>query len=724
MPSRRGRTVHKTCNLCEACCGLLIDVEDDRVVRIRADEDDLLSRGHVCPKAMALTELHQDPDRLRRPMRREGDRWKELSWEEALSEAAERLSAIQERDGSDAVGMYLGNPGAHNFGTVATIAPLRRALASRNQYTASSCDQNPKHAASLYLFGNVFKIAVPDLDRTDFFLVVGANPVVSNGSLMTAPGIRRRLRALKERGGTLVVVDPRRTATAALADRHHFVRPGSDALLLASLLQVIFSNGLGSATHLEPFVDGRRELERLVLAFAPEAVEERVGIPATEIRALARDFASARSAVCYGRVGTALHPFATLTNWLVDVLNLVTGNLDRPGGALHARPAVDLAELTERMPDSGEREWKTRVRGAPAFNGEQPAACLAEEIATPGPGQMRGLLTIAGNPVLSTPNGGQLDRALEGLEFYVAVDIYCNETTRHADLILPPTSTLESDNYEIVFHQFAVHNSAKFSPAVLEPEAGALAEWEILSELALRIAERKASGLGRQALRGLRRARPFFAPRRVLDWMLRIGPYGDAFRPWRSGLRLSRLLSEPSGVDLGPLVPTLASWLSERGLRIDLAHPIPVAELVRLAGELNAPLPTGLMLIGRRDSRTNNSWFHNLPSSVKGRDRCTLLMHPDDAKDRGLLHGDPVQIRSRVGAVEVRLEITDEVMPGVVSLPHGWGHGRPGTRLRVARAHAHASLNDLTDELEIEPVVGNAILNGVPVEVARAAADV
>ncbi len=730
------RTVRKTCNLCEACCGLLVDVDDGRVVRIRADEDDPLSRGHICPKAIALQEVQRDPARLRRPIRRSEAGWEEISWEEALDEVAENLARIQLRDGDDAVGMYLGNPGAHSFGTVATISLLRSALRSHNQYTASSCDQNPKHASSLYLFGNVFKIAVPDVDRTDFLLVIGANPVVSNGSLMTAPGIRRRLRELKERGGRLVVVDPRRTATAALADLHLFIRPGLDALLLAALVYVVLhekalagdegarSAGSTVGGALADLVDGEAALRAALAAFAPEAVEERLGIPAQRIRDLAVEFLGAPRAACYARVGASLHPYATLTNWLVDVLNLVTGNLDRPGGVLHANPAVDLAALTSRMPGADKPAWTTRVRGAPSFNGEQPAACMAEEMLTPGPGRLRGMLTVAGNPVLSTPNGRRLDRAFEDLEYCASVDIYRNETTRHASIILPPTWSLESENYEIVFHLFAVHNSAKYSPPVLPREPGALHEWEILVELALRIAEKKTRRPPvRLALRALRRAKGFFHPTRVLDWMLRLGPYGDGFRPWRRGLRVRDLLAEPRGVDLGPLRPSLREWLEPRGLRLDLGHPVMTAELARLRAELGSPPceTSSLLLVGRRDVRTNNSWLHNVPLAVKGRDRCTLLMHPADAASRRLGSGDRVRIRSRVGQVVARLEVSDEMLAGVVSLPHGWGHDRPGMQIPLAEAHARVSLNDLTDEQRLEPVVGNAILNGLPVEVESAA---
>ncbi len=713
-------TRHKTCNLCEAGCGLLVDVEDNRVVRIRADDGDPVSRGYMCPKAIALQEVQEDPDRLRRPVRRTESGWQEISWEEALDEVAENLARIQLRDGNDAVGMYLGNPGAHNFGTVAYITFLRKALKTRNNYTASSCDQNPKHASSLYLFGNVFKIAIPDIDHTDFLLMLGANPVVSNGSLMTAPGIRRHLRELKERGGRFVVVDPRRTATAALADEHLFIRPGADGLLLAALVHVVLEEKLGRESHFEDRIDGVDGLRAALAPFTPEVVAAGLGIPADRIRKLARDFASARRAVCYGRVGTSQHPFATLANWLVDVLNIVTGNLDRSGGALHTTPAVDLASLVEMIPDDGSKgDWKTRVRGAPSFNGEQPAACMAEEILTPGSGQIRGMLTTAGNPVLSTPNGRELDRAFESLEYCAAIDLYRNETTRHANVILPPTWSLEHDNYEIVFHQFAIHNHAKYTPPVLAPEPGALREWEILIELGMRIAEKKAGRISRLVFRQVRRMRGFFHTRRVLDWMIRLGPHGDGFRPWRKGLRVADLVAEPQGVDLGPLKPSLVAWLEARDGRVDLAHPKMIAELGRLTSEQIAAEPEdGLVLIGRRDVRTNNSWLHNAPLSVKGRDRCTLIMHPEDARERELTSTEPVRIRSRVGEVVAQLEVSEEIMPGVVSLPHGWGHhSRSGMQIVVAEANARASVNDLTDEQRIEPVVGNAILNGVPVEV-------
>jgi anaerobic selenocysteine-containing dehydrogenase len=716
-------TVHKTCNLCEAMCGLLIEVEGGRVERIRADPDDPLSRGAICPKAIGLREIQEDPDRLRHPVRRTADGFEPIGWEEALGESARRLAEIQKCYGNDAVGSYLGNPGAHNFGIVMYLTGLYEALDSRSRFAASSLDQNPKHASSILLYGNFLSIPVPDLDRTDFLLVLGANPVVSNGSLMTAPGFRRRIRELHERGGRLVVVDPRRSETAAMANVHLFIEPGKDALLLAALTHVILEEKLCRETPLEPFVDAREDLARALRPFSPEGVARDLGLEAGTVRRLARDFARAKSAACYGRVGTCQTGYGTLNSWLIDVLNLLTGNLDREGGILFPKPAADLAGLAELRGATGSLETRrTRVSQAPAFNGEQPTACLAEETLEGGEGQIRGMVTIAGNPCLSAPNGAALERAFSSLEFFVAVDFYVNETTRHADIILPPTWSLEHDNHEILFHGFAVRNTAKYSPVVIEPVPDQRHDWQILSDLALLLsAEKQSNALRRRALRLARRLVP--KPRRILDWALRLGPYGDGFRPWRKGLRLADLEASPSGIDLGPLTPRLVELLQKTGRRLDLAPPIILAELARLGDDrARTPRQEGeLLLIGRRDVRTNNSWFHNIPLSTKGRDRCTLHMHPADAAARGLADRDSAHIRSRVGEVTVTLELTNDLLEGVVSLPHGWGHRGEGLRMKLATEHAGVSCNDLVDDAVLEPVVGNAVFNGVPVRVRKAA---
>ena len=710
-------THFRTCTLCEAMCGLALEVEDGRVVSIRGDAEDPFSRGHICPKGAALADVHADPDRLRQPLRRTAGGWQAVSWSEALDEAAERLRAVRREHGRDAVAVYQGNPTVHNYGTLLYAPGFVRALGTRNRFSATSVDQLPHHLAAYLMFGHQLLLPVPDLDRTHFFLVLGANPAVSNGSLMSAPGAAERIKAVRKRGGTVVVVDPRRSETAALADRHHFIRPGTDALLLLALLHVVFAEGLEKPGRLADFTVGLETARALTADFPPERVEAATGIAAEEIRGLARAFAASPSAVCYGRCGVSTQEFGGLAQWLVNLLNLVTGNLDRPGGAMFTRPAVDVLKRTRR---GSHGRWKSRVRGLPEFAGELPVAALAEEILTPGPGQVRALVTSAGNPVLSTPNGARLDRALAGLDFMVSVDFYLNETTRHAHLILPPTSPLEHDHYDVVFYLLSVRNAARFSPALFPAPPGALHDWQIFLGLQRRLERGAKARLKHAALARL-------GPHGLLDLGLRTGPYGAGFQPFARGLSLRRLKRHPHGLDLGPLQPTLPERLFTKDGRIHAAPAPLLDDVARLrarhldgAGEIRVGAADGgfdLLLIGRRQLRSNNSWMHNYPLLMKGRDRCTLLIHPADAAARDVEDGAVVRVGSRVGNVEVPAEVSDEVMPGVVSLPHGFGHSRPGIGMRVAAAHPGASANDVTDDLYLDALAGTAALNGVPVRV-------
>ena len=706
---------HRTCTLCEAMCGLTLEVEGETVTSLRGDREDPFSRGFLCPKATALPDVHADPDRLRHPVRRTSSGWARVSWREALDETADRLAGIQESAGRDAVAVYLGNPSVHNWGTVLAGVPLVKALGTKNRYSATSVDQLPHHLAALLMFGHQLLLPIPDVDRTDFLLLLGANPVVSNGSLMTAPGMPLRLKALRARGGRLVVVDPRRTETAELADVHHFIRPGSDALLLLALLHTLFAEGRVAPGRLAGFSDGLEQVERMVREFPPEGVAGATGIAPESIRSLARGFASAPRAVAYGRVGLSTQEFGGLCQWLLNVLNAVTGNLDRPGGAMFTRPAFDV--LRGGLAGRGHfRRRRSRVRGLPEFSGEYPVAALAEEILTPGPGRITGLLTIAGNPVLSTPNGARLERALASLDFMAAVDFYVNETTRHAHLILPPTSPLEHDHYDVVFHLLAVRNTAKYSPALFAPAADARHDWEIFHALSARLAGRGRLGWLRRAGRTL--VLSLATPRRLLDLGLRLGPHG---RGSEHRLTLRALEAAPHGIDLGPLEPCLPGRLFTPGRRIQLAPPELVEDVARLRERLLGPgavtADGWLQLVGRRQLRSNNSWMHNSQRLVKGPERCTLLMHPGDASARGLRSGQLVRVESRVGSIPIPLEVSEEMMPGTVSIPHGWGHGRPGVQTRVAAAHPGVSINDLTDDQAVDALTGGAAFSGIPVRV-------
>ena len=719
-------THHKTCNLCEATCGLLIDVEDKQVVDIRGDENDPFSRGHICPKAFALRDIHHDPDRIKRPMKRFGSDWREISWDEALEETADRIVGIQKKYGTSSFATYIGNPTAHNFASAMYGIGLVQSLGTKSRFSASSADQNPHHASSLWQFGSPVAFPVPDIDRTKYMIIIGANPLASNGSIMTAPDVRNRLKAIQQRGGKIVVIDPRKSETARMADEHVFIRPGFDALFLTSVLNAIFDEGLAKPGALKGKLQGMDGLEAWLRPMSPELAEKRLGIPAQTIRRIAREFAIAESAVCYGRIGSCVQEFGTLTSLLINSLNMVTGNFDRPGGAMFTTPAVDMVDLWKRAGlKSGFRRWKSRVRGLPEFNGELSVSCMAEEILTPGEGQIRGMMTFAGNPILSTPNGRKLDEAFRSLEFYAAFDIYINETSRHAHIILPPAWSLEQDNYEAVFHLVAVRNTAKFSPAIFEPEPGMKRDYEILTDLMLRVQEKKAKGaVQRFALRTARKRGLVPSPRRLLDTLLRIGPHGDKFIPGRKGLNLKKLEKIPQGVDLGALEPSLERIIQTKNGRVPLNLPIVREELTRLSHFRDHPeefeKEDSLLLIGRRDLRTNNSWGHNSKTLITGKKRCNLLMNPEDAQRLGLSSDEQVRIKSRVGEVVTGLTISDEVMPGVVSLPHGWGHDREGVQLSVARENPGVSVNDLTDDQVVEPVIAQAVLNGVPVTVASA----
>ena len=682
----------RACNLCEAICGLEITVENGAITDLRGDPDDPFSRGHICPKGNALIDLHADPDRLKTPLRRIGERWEPIGWDAAFDLVVGRLKGIVAEHGEDAVAIYLGNPNVHNSGTLLSSGGFLRALRTRNRFSATSVDQLPHHRAAVEMFGHPMLITIPDVDRTEYFLIMGANPLVSNGSIMTAPDIRGRLKAIQARGGRVVVLDPRRSETAAAADEHQFIRPGTDALFLLAMIDAIFETGRADLGRLVAFTDGISELRAAARRFSAEHVAQSTGIAAETIRRIAAEFASAERAVAYGRIGLSTQSFGGLCQWLVNALNAITGNLDEPGGMMWTKPAFDLLQQAERGAAHAGR-WSSRVRGLPEFDGEFPVATMADEMLTPGPGQVRALVTSAGNPVLSTPNGAKLDVALAQLDFIVCIDPYLNETTRHADVILPPATGLEVDHYDVVFHHFGVRNTARYNEAVFAIGEEQRYDWQIFEALR----ERFTGSTGK-------------SPAERLELGLRYGPY-------RTGIE--ELRAHPHGIDFGPLQPCLPERLLTADGRVRLAPPPYLSDLARLEASLAAPAPE-LVLIGRRQVRSNNSWMHNAPRLMRGPDRCTLMLNPDDAQARGIAHGEPVVVRSRVGAVTVPAEVTAALMPGVVSLPHGFGHGRSGTSQSVASDKPGASYNDLADELLLDELTGNAALCGIPVDVRAA----
>ncbi|MEX1004575.1 MAG: molybdopterin-dependent oxidoreductase [Acidimicrobiia bacterium] len=729
------RKAYRTCPLCEATCGLEITLEDDSVKVIRGDKENPFSRGFICPKGTTLGKLHDDPDRLTSPLiKRDGD-FVEATWEEALVEIDRRLTPLLAEHGRDAVALYVGNPNVHGFHNQLAIRPLAKALGSRNIFTASTVDQMPRHVACGYMFGHPATIPVPDVDRTDFLLMLGANPLESNGSLATAPDWPGRLEALVARGGRLVVVDPRRTKTAELADLHLGIRPGADAAWLLSLVWVLFAEDL-IASDLES-VNGIEEVRDAVHGFSPEVTADFTRIDAETTRAVARDLASASKGCVYGRIGTHTVAFGTLAAWAVDVLNVLTGNLDRPGGAMFPLALHQPARRRTRPFRQG--RFRSRVRDLPETMGELPVATLADEIITDGRGQVRVLVTIAGNPALTTPDAARLDAALEGLEFMVSVDIYLNETTRHADVILPGRSGLEKSHYDLAFTTLSLRDYAMYTPSVYSHDglsefeaivaltgiaAGlgsavdptALSEAALLSQIQTAVADVDSPIHGRDADEITKELAVWPVPERFLDLMIRTGSRGDAFGSVPDGMTLEKLASAPHGIDFGPLRPRLDDALSTPSGKVELAPEPVIADIPRLAAAV-ADVPVDeMVLIGRRDLRSNNSWLHNIDVLVRGKERCTLQVHPDDAARLGLVDGATVRVTSRVGSVQAPVEVTASVSAGVVSLPYGWGHDADGARLTVAARRPGVNTNVLTDSVPLDPLSGNAVLNGIAVE--------
>lgn len=694
-------TTHfRTCNLCEAMCGLEIHVVDNAVTSIAGDKNDPFSRGHICPKAVAMKDIYSDPNRLKTPVRRTANGWEAISWDAAFTEIVAKTKEIQAKYGNNAVGVYQGNPSIHNWGTTLNSASFFRLLKTKNMFSATSADQLPHHFAAWQMFGHPLLMPIPDVDRTDFWLIFGGNPIASNGSIMSSPDIGHRLAAIRQRGGKVIVVDPRRTETADKSTEHFFIRPNADVFLLLALIHLVFKEkgvDLGKNTE---YTEGSLLLQECVADYSPEAVADITGIAAADIRRLAHDFMAAKTAVCYGRVGVSTQSFGTLSQWLINALNVITNNCDSEGGAMFTAPAFEI--LRKSKAETLFNRWQSRVRGLPEFMSELPVAAMAEEILTEGEGQIKALITSCGNPVLSVPNGQKMDKALENLDFMVSIDIYINETSRHAHIILPPATGLETSHYDTTFHVLAIRNTAKYSPPLFDKGADSKYDWEIFQELAHRFKGEINDFQGQ-------------APETILDFGLQAGRYK---------ISLQTLKDNPHGLDFGALQPCFPERLFTDDKKINLAPTLLVQDLARAKDYLEqhkkkngTPQYFPFTLIGRRHLRDNNSWMHNSERLVKGRNRCTLLIHPDDAKTLNIDNQQVVQVSSRVGTVELPVELTDSMMQGVVCMPHGYGHGRANIRLDIAQKHAGVSVNDLTDEQVLDDLTGNAAFSNVAVRI-------
>ena len=692
---------YRTCNLCEAMCGLEITYKEKKVISIVGDKKDPLSKGFICPKSLALKDLYEDPDRLKTPIKRTKNGWQEISWTEAFDEVEIQIKKIQEKYGNNAVATYQGNPNVHNVGSMLYGGPFLKSLKTKQKYSATSADQLPHHIASLKMFGHQMLIPIPDIERTDYLLILGANPGASNGSLLTAPGFPQKIKSIQKRGGKVINIDPRFTETSKISSQHLYINPGKDALFLLSLLHVIFDQGIEEKTHLSIHLKGLEEIKEIVKEYSPKKTALLIGIDSLEIQKIAKDFMNSKTAVCYGRMGVSTQEYGGICQWLINVLNIVTNNMDKVGGAMFTKPAIDLVYMTGIQGKVGNFDrYRSRVHNLPEYSGELPVATLADEILTEGEGQIKMFICTAGNPVLSAPNGKKMEKALEKLDFMVSIDIYLNETSKYANIILPTTNGLETLHYDLVFHQLAIRNTAKLSEVLFEKDENQKHDWQILNELTERITEKKNS----------------LTPEMMLDNMFQYSPYKEA------NLSVNKLKENPNGIDLGSLQPLLIKRIFTVDKKINVSPQIFIDDLKRLDKELykdtkEEETKYPFALIGRRHLRNNNSWMHNSKLLMKGKNRCTVLMSSKDANNLSITDHQKIKIISNVGSIELPVEISDEMKEGVLSIPHGFGHNRNGTKIKLAEENAGESINDLTDDNKIDKLTGNANFSGTRVKV-------
>ena len=719
---------YRVCNYCEAMCGLEIHYvptadTPETIFKVRPDKKDTFSKGSVCPKASALGPLLLDKSRLKYPVKKIVNEtgntdWQQISWDEAFNIVSEKLVSLRKTYGANTTAAYLGNPIVHNMGMLLFIKTFIRSLGSKNIFSATSMDQLPHHFVSHFMFGNEFRLPIPDIDRTEYMIIMGANPMASNGSIMTAAGVSKRLNAIQKRGGKFIVIDPRRTETAKQCSEHHFITPETDVYFLLSFLHVLFRDKHVHIKGVEPHIEGFDLVEPLLSRYSPAAVATVVSISEKNIERMVSEFVKADKAVLYGRMGLSTQRHGGMCHWLINLINILSGNFDKAGGLMFPSPAIELAQGKSQKKRLG--RWHSRVRKLPEFSGELPVSTMADEMLTEGKDKVRALISICGNPVLSSPAGHRLDKALLGLEFMVSIDNYINETTRHADIILPTPSGLEVDHYDLVFNAFAIRNNAKFSSAMIPIEKGRLFDWQILKELSKRISSKKLSLLDRIA-----------TPKLIINLGLLFGKYGKLSSPRRlfTGLSLQKVMRAKHGIDLGPMQPRVPECLSTPNKKIHLAPTIFLNRLEELStkefpelidAEASDDPTRTFKLIGRRNVNSNNSWMHQASNLNRSRHiKCTAMLHPDDAQHLGVAEDEVVKISSRVGKVLIPVEISDTVMPGVVSIPHGYGHSKSGTYIPVAEQKPGVSVNDLTDHMRIDPLTGNAAFSGLELKISK-----
>ena len=702
---------YRTCHLCEAMCGLEIEVENNQVLSIKGHKEDIYSKGHICPKGVALKELHEDPNRLKKPVQRTENGWREISWTAAFDIVEKELKKIRKKDGNDAIATYTGNPTVHNTGTALTLYDTVNAINTKNRYASHSLDSVPVFLVNQMMFGHAMLAPVPDIENLDYFLIIGANPLASNGSFMSTPDIKGKIKRIKEKGGKVVVIDPRKTETAKKASEHYFIKPEMDVLLLLGIINEIFKRDIRRDDPCISYSKGLEDLKQLAQDYPIEIISPLTAISENNILQIVEDLIQSKSPVVYGRLGVNTQRFGTLCQWLITSINVLLGQLDKKGGLLFTLPAIDYVTLMAH--ESKMFRYKSRLKEYGEIVGEYPTATMAEEMLTPGKGQIKALLSIAGNPARSAPNSTQVEEALQGLDFMVAVDMYINETTQYANIILPPAVGLETMHYSFVLHMVATQNTTKFSPPPLSIDAEQRYDWQIMTELQRRLFD----GNPIKSIQNYITSK--ISPKRKLDLALKTGPYGiwGGRRFKKDGLSLAKLEKIKEGVLLEELKPQLPKRLFTSDKKVNLAPDLFVKELENVKTLLSQNKHTDypFTLIGRRHLRSNNSWMHNLPILQGGSRKCTAMIHPTDAAKLSLSNDQEVEVYSKLGSISIAVEITEDVIPGTISIPHGWGHAGKNIQLDVAQKDQGVNVNKLMDHERLDPLSYNMAFNGHPV---------
>lgn len=716
------------CRICEPACGLKVTTQGNRVLKIEADEDNVVTRGFVCSKGIRFKDVHESPDRLRHPIKRVGDRWERISWEQAFQEIGEKVKGIRSRHGGESFAMYMGNPAGFSGTHPVFCQAFLAGLGSKHFYTPGSQDCNNKFAASQRMYGSPFVQPIPDFDNVDCFIIVGSNPAISHMSFINAARPVERLKALEEKGGKVYFVNPRRTESARRVGEQVFIRPGTDIWFLLAFLNELIASGGVQPSVVDKYMKGFDAVEQLVQPWTPERAERVTGIPAATLRAMVSRYSNAKGGALYCSTGVNQAQHSTLAYWILNVINCVSGNLDRRGGMLVSRGLVDLPKIAKKF-GYGDRTDRSRIGNFASVLDSFPAGILPDEIFTPGRGQVKALFVSAGNPVLSCANGTRMEKAIKQLELVVCIDLFRNETGNLADYVLPGLTWLERPDIPVGAAGLQTVPYIQWTDAMVQPDGEQQDEWWIYTELA------RACGVrlfGDKSFGGMLAHYYFMANRYVqklplLGNLLAFDPAHMQSAMLLGSLRVkpAQMRSNPGAILLKPNLPKdfLGSRVLTEDGKVDLAPAeyIEGAKMLESDFEREIAQRDQLRLISKRERFGHNSWMHNVQEFVFRNNTNFVYMHPDDAERCGLKDRELAEVRSATGNVTLPVKLTDDMMPRAIALPHGWGHQR-ADGLSVASRTTGVNANLLAPDgpASLERFAGMALMNGIPVEVRRA----